>query len=123
MIYVDDTTRAWHARTGFPLAPYSSQGRGYFGDENVRWAKRGCPGPPPRAAEYDSSANRERLKRAMTLAEKKSCTVNQVALAWLLHQPFPTFPIVSSRSADRIRESMGALRVKLDPEECRRLAK
>jgi aryl-alcohol dehydrogenase-like predicted oxidoreductase len=61
------------------------------------------------------------LQRAMKMAAQKGCTVNQVALAWLLHQPFPTFPIIGSRSPDHIRESMGALQVQLDPEEYRRV--
>lgn len=119
MVYVDHAAAAWHTRTGLPLAAYSSQAGGYFGDANVQWARKDFAGPAPRGAAYDSPANRARLQRAVALAEKKSCTANQVALAWLLHQPFPTFPIIGSRSPEHIRESMGALRVHLDPEECR----
>jgi aryl-alcohol dehydrogenase-like predicted oxidoreductase len=121
MLYVDDATLDWHTRTGFPLASYSSQAGGYFGEANVQWARQGFAGPAPRGASYDSPANRERMQRAMKMAAQKGCTVNQVALAWLLHQPFPTFPIIGSRSPDHIRESMGALQVQLDPEESRRV--
>jgi aryl-alcohol dehydrogenase-like predicted oxidoreductase len=119
MLYMDDATLGWHTRTGLPLASYSSQAGGYFSEANVQWARQGFVGPPPRGAGYDSPANRERLQRAMALAEHKGCTANQVALAWLLHQPFPTFPIVGTRLPNHVRESMGALQVPLDPEECR----
>ena len=118
MLYVDDATREWHRRTGLPLFSYSSQAGGYFGEANVQWARAGFAGSAPRGAAYDSPANRDRLQRAAALAARAGCTANQVALAWLLHQPFPTFPIVGSRSPNHIRESMGALRVPAPGDGC-----
>lgn len=118
MLYLNEAMHAWHVQTRFPLAPYASQARGYFGGENVEWAARGFHGAPPRAADYDCPANRNRLRRAMALADAKGCTANQVALAYVLHQPFPTFPIVSTRVVEHVREAMGALNVSLTPGEC-----
>lgn len=118
MLYLDETMHTWHVQTGFPLAPYASQARGYFGRENAEWAARGFPDAPPRAADYDSPINRERLLRAMALAHAKGCTANQVALAYALYQPFPTYPIISTRSVEHVREAMGALSVELTPGEC-----
>jgi aryl-alcohol dehydrogenase-like predicted oxidoreductase len=119
MLYVDDAMAEWHQRTGLTLLAYSSQAGGYFGESNVQWARHGFPGDAPRGKAFDNQTNRLRLQRATALAERKSCSANQVALAWLLHQPFPTYPIIGSRSTAHIRESMGALQVRLLPEECR----
>lgn len=119
MLYVDDATLDWHTRTRLPLAAYSSQAGGYFGSENVQWAGEGFAGSAPRGRAYDSPANRSRLQRAMTLAQEKGCTANQVALAWLLHHPFPIFPIIGTRSPAHVRESLGTLRVRLAADECR----
>jgi len=117
MLYLDGAMHAWHVQTGFSLAPYASQARGYFSRENAEWAARGFSDMPPRAADYDSPANRERLQRAMALANARGCATNQIALAYVLHQPFPTFPIVSTRSVPHLQEAMGALSVELTGRE------
>jgi aryl-alcohol dehydrogenase-like predicted oxidoreductase len=118
MLYLSESMRQWHIRTGFPLAPYSAQATGYFGAANGRWALDGFPGTVPRSEAYDSPANRRRLQTALAMAREKGCTANQIALAYALHQPFPCFPIVSTRHPEHIQESMGALEVALSAEEC-----
>ncbi len=114
----DDQLRAWHLRTGLPMIPYSSQANGYFGAENAAWARDGFRGSPPRAGRFDSPANRLRLQRAMELADKKGATANQIALAYLLSQQFPVFPIIGTGNPEHLREAMGALRLKLSEDEC-----
>lgn len=117
MMYLDARMWAWHVETGFPLAPYAAQARGYFGQENIAWARAGFTGSAPRATDYDSPANRARLQTALDLARTKDCTVNQIALAYALHQPFPTFPIISTSNPAHVREAMDAPRVGLSVEE------
>jgi len=109
----DDPLRQWHLATGQPMIPYSSQANGYFGAENVAWAKGGFAGDPPRAGSFDSPANRRRLLRCIALAERKGCTANQIALAYLLRQPFPVFPIIGTSKPAHAREAMGAVGVTL----------
>lgn len=113
-----DPLRAWHIRTGLPMIPYSSQANGYFGAENVAWAKGGFSGAAPRAERFDSPANRQRLRRAMELADGKGVTANQIALGYLLSQPFPVFPIIGTGDLEHVREAMGAIGVRLSEEEC-----
>ena len=119
MLFADDTTRAWHLKTGLAMAAYSAQAKGYFGNENVAWAEGGFEGPPPRAEEYDAPDNRQRLQAAARLAREKGCTANQIALAWLLHQPFPVYPIVGTRNPGHIRESLEAESIELTEEDIR----
>jgi aryl-alcohol dehydrogenase-like predicted oxidoreductase len=113
----DDPLRAWHVRTGLPMIPYSSQANGYFGAENVAWAKQGFAGEAPRAARFDSPANRRRLLGAMSLAETKGVTANQIAVAYLLSQPFPVYPIIGTTNAEHLRDAMGARNLRLTEEE------
>lgn len=111
----------WHLSSGLPMVPYSSQANGYFGKENVAWAKAGFEGEPPRAKQFDSPTNRRRLTRAMELAEEKGATANQIALAYLLSQPFPIFPIVGTSSYEHLTEAMGAAQLRLTESELSRL--
>ena len=113
----EDPLRAWHVANGLPMIPYSSQANGYFGAENVAWAKGGFDGPPKRAETFDSPANRRRLLRAIELADSKGCTPNQIALAYLLNQPFPVFPIIGTSNPAHAREALGAVGIVLSEQE------
>ena len=117
MLYLEESGRQWHIRTGLPIMAYSSQGRGFFGDENVAWAKNGFEGAAPRAGEYDFPESRHRLNVAITLAVQKHCTPGQIALAYLLHQPFPVFPIIGTGKVGHLREAMAAVDITLSDEE------
>eukprot|EP01038_Epipyxis_sp_PR26KG_P005730 gene5730-7914_t len=53
-----------------------------------------------------------------SIAAKKGCTPAQLALAWLHSQGEDVFPIPGTKSASRIEENVGALRlVPLSPDE------
>ncbi|MCP4640659.1 MAG: aldo/keto reductase [bacterium] len=117
MLYVDDAMRGYHEETKLPLFPYTAQAKGYFGVANARWAESEFQGPPPIAGEYDSPDNRQRLLRASSIARDQGCSANQVALSYLLHQPFPTYPLISTSRPDRVRDAMGALKVTLTDVE------
>ncbi|MDX2006552.1 MAG: aldo/keto reductase [Meiothermus sp.] len=110
----DQALRAWLTQTQTPLFPWSSQARGFF----VR------ADPADRADEelvrcWYSPANFARLERAQELARAKGLEPIQIALAYVLHQPFPTFPLVGCRSGAELDSSLGALEVALTPQKVR----
>ncbi len=113
----EDAVRAWHVQSQLPLIAYTSQANGYFGAENVAWARAGFSGEPTRGSSFDSPANRRRLQGAIELAEHKGCTANQIALAYLLHQPFPLHPIIGTGNPDHAREALAATEIVLTAEE------
>jgi len=117
MHYLDAEDVRWHMQSGFPLVAYSAQAKGYFGDENVSWARLGFSGPVPRGAEYDSTESRKRLLTALTLADLKGCTANQIALAYLMHQPFPVYPIIGNSNVERTREAVASASLQLSPQD------
>lgn len=121
MRYMDPETHAWQVRTGFPVVAYSSQATGYFGTDNCSWAQKGFPGEAPAGRSYDTLENRKQLLRAIQVAGERGVTANQIALAFLLHQPFPVTPIIGTHQVEHVREAMGALDIRLSPEEMDRL--
>jgi aryl-alcohol dehydrogenase-like predicted oxidoreductase len=102
----DPESLAWYTRTQLPLFAWSAQAAGYFAGVVVERV-------------YDSEANRERRRRATELARRLGAKPTQVALAWTLHQAFPTHAIIGPRSVAELRESVGALELELAPHEVR----
>ncbi len=118
-IHVSDKEgRAWHERTQLPLLPWSSQARGFFTDR---------AGPDKTQDEelvrcWYSAENFKRRERAIELAKKHNVLPINIALAYILCQPFPTFPLIGPRSIEETRTSMPGLDVQLTPDELAYLA-
>jgi aryl-alcohol dehydrogenase-like predicted oxidoreductase len=51
------------------------------------------------------------------VAAERGLTPGQIALAWLLTQPNIACPIVGANSVEQLKESLGAVGVRLSPEE------
>jgi aryl-alcohol dehydrogenase-like predicted oxidoreductase len=51
------------------------------------------------------------------IAEARGCTVAQVALAWLLHQPAVTSVIVGAKRIDQLADNISATEVSLDADD------
>jgi aryl-alcohol dehydrogenase-like predicted oxidoreductase len=51
------------------------------------------------------------------VAKAQSATPAQVSLAWLLHQPAVTSPIIGANTVDQLRETMAATGLNLTPEQ------
>ncbi len=116
--WIDEDDLAWRESSGFPLFPWSSQAGGFFSgrfraddtsnEEVVRV--------------YYSDANFERLERAEELAAERGASPNQVALAYVLAQSFPTFPLVGPASMPELGDSLAAEKIELTAGEARWLA-
>ncbi|MBX2964789.1 MAG: aldo/keto reductase [Cyclobacteriaceae bacterium] len=55
--------------------------------------------------------------RLEQLAEKYTCSVSQLLIAWLLHHPSGIFPIVGTTNPERIRESAASTKVRLTRQD------
>ena len=97
----DTASRDWFKDRQIALLPWSSQSRGFF--------VPGLAAPDKREnAElvrcWYSDDNFKRLDRANELAKKYNVSPLNIALAYVLKQPFPTFPLIGPRSsAKRVR--------------------
>ena len=73
-----------------PEVRFSPQATGFFSGKYIS----GQPdsGRPEVRRNYGSELNWGRLERANELASQLQCSANQIALAYLIAQPFPTLP-------------------------------
>jgi predicted dehydrogenase/aryl-alcohol dehydrogenase-like predicted oxidoreductase len=110
----DAASRAWFEKTQMALFPWSSQARGFFavGDPNYT-------ADPELVRCWYSDDNFERLARVKQMAAERGVLPINVALAYVLHQPFPTFPLIGPRSLHELSTSLPALDIELSPEELR----
>jgi predicted dehydrogenase/diketogulonate reductase-like aldo/keto reductase len=114
----DKASRDWFAKTQLALFPWSSQARGFFVPSRAR---------PDLLDErilvdsWYSPDNFKRQARAVELAAKKGVEPINIALAWVLNQPFPTFPLIGPRQISETRSSFAALSITLTPSELKYL--
>ena len=65
-----------------------------------------------RAGDFDVA------NRVVDLAERRGVKPAQIALAWMLHQPGITAPIVGASKMHHLEEAVAALEIRLTGEEC-----
>jgi aryl-alcohol dehydrogenase-like predicted oxidoreductase len=68
---------------------------------------------------YDATVETDQrvVERVAELAKKHEATRTHIALAWLLQKPPVTAPIIGATKIAHLEEAIGALSVKLTPEE------
>ncbi|MCR5416731.1 MAG: aldo/keto reductase [Pseudobutyrivibrio sp.] len=112
--------RLWYQKNQMPVFAYSSLGRGLLTgklkSEDALHASQVLDKFALKG--YGCVDNYIRLKKCEELADKKGCTVSQIAMAWLYHQPENTFAIATMSSPKRIQENVDALSIDLSDEEC-----
>ena len=104
--------RAWFEKTQMALMPWSSQARGFF-----TRARADDRSDAELVRSWYSEDNFRRLERCRALAAKRGALPIQIALAYVLTQPFPTFPLVGPRTLAETRTSLPALDIELGREE------
>jgi aryl-alcohol dehydrogenase-like predicted oxidoreductase len=62
------------------------------------------------------------VRRLEALAGEKKCTPAQLVLAWVLAQGKDVIPIPGTKRRERIDENLGALKVRLTPQELRQVS-
>ena len=109
---------------GIGFVPYSPLGRGFLTgrlaspDDLPEGDYRRAS---PRFSGENFARNLALVDRVRALAEEKSCTPAQLALAWLLAQGPDVVPIPGTTRRARLEENVGALDVQLDAGDLRRL--
>ncbi len=118
-----EETRKTTTELGISFVAYSPLGRGFltgaiksFADVDGRRAAH------PRFQEQNFDRNRALVAKIEAVAAEKSCTPSQVTLAWLLAQGPDVVAIPGTRYAARLDENVGALNVKLSPEDVARIS-
>ncbi|HUV04171.1 MAG TPA: aldo/keto reductase [Armatimonadota bacterium] len=108
----DPESRAWFAKTQMPLMAWSSTARGFF-----VWGDRDNLSNPGLVQSWYSEDNFQRLERAKEMAARRGVLPVQIAMAYVLCQPFPTFALFGPASLTEMHTSLQALDIELTPEE------
>ncbi|HVX42781.1 MAG TPA: aldo/keto reductase [Mycobacteriales bacterium] len=111
----DPESRQWLTDEQITLFPWSSQARGFFTGR----ARPDDKSDAELVRCYYSDENFARLDRANELAARRGVPATAIALAYVLNQPFPTFPLFGPRTLIETETSMPALQVTLTPDEVR----
>ena len=123
MRFMDAETYAFHAATGLMAAAYSSQANGFFAGPYGRGILPPTPGVRPGVVhDYYNDTNFGRLERTCELAAQRGCTPNDIALGYLISQPFPTCALIGCGTLEHLNASCDAGDMLLTPEEVTRLA-
>src|SRR5499433_1710147 len=75
----------------------------------------------PRFQEGNLDHNVALVHQVADMAEKKGCTASQLALAWVLAQGEDVVPIPGTKRLEYLEENLGALDVRLTPDDLARL--
>jgi aryl-alcohol dehydrogenase-like predicted oxidoreductase len=109
---------------GICFVAYSPLGRGFLTGQIKRFedfAPDDYRRNSPRFQGENFQKNLELVKRVEEIAKEKKCTPGQLALAWLLAQGEDIIPIPGTKRRKYLEENMGALNVRLTPQDLRRI--
>jgi aryl-alcohol dehydrogenase-like predicted oxidoreductase len=106
-------------KLGIGITAYGVLSRGLI---SGHWTKdRAGPGDfrahSPRFQGENVDKNLALVTALQKIAEAKGVTVAQIAIAWVASQGDDIIPLVGARRRDRLTEALGALDVKLTPED------
>ncbi|WP_213523299.1 aldo/keto reductase [Paenibacillus sp. J31TS4] len=112
-VSADREACAWHERVQMPLLSWSSQARGFFTGRYSPDVRTG--GDIERV--FYSDGNWERLRRAERLAAEKGATTIEIALAYVLNQPFPTCALIGPQTKEEMHSCAAGAGIRLSREE------
>jgi predicted dehydrogenase/aryl-alcohol dehydrogenase-like predicted oxidoreductase len=110
----DPASRAWFTKTQLALFPWSSQARGFFTE---RAHRDQALNDEEMNRCWVSEDNWQRRDRVLEMAKKKNVLPINIALAYVLNQPFPTFPLIGPRTLEELRTSLPGLDISLSEDE------
>ncbi|MBI5649446.1 MAG: aldo/keto reductase [Chloroflexi bacterium] len=109
---------------GVALIPWSPLARGFLTGNRTRDKKgettRSTTDPFAHEMYYQDS-DFQIVDRVSELANKRGVSNAQIALAWILHQPGITAPIIGASKPHHLDDALAALAIKLSDEECKSL--
>ena len=111
--------QAWYTANQMPVLAYSSLARGLFSGRIDREVFRTNPDSIDQFCRigYCYEENFVRIDRCKEIAAEKGCTVPQVAMAYVLDSTLNAYPVIGAANRSELESSIGALNVKLTPQE------
>lgn len=109
---------------GVGLIPWSPLARGFLAGN--RRSREDAPTPRAKSDDYAhnlyfADSDLAVLDRLVALAEERGVKPAQLALAWMLHKPGITAPIIGASKMYQLEEAVAALEIELSPTEIAQL--
>ena len=105
---------------GIGVIPWSPLARGFLAGNRYRRGGGKTPrskDDPFSAKLYYQPEDFDVVERAAAIAKRRGVSATQIALAWMLHKPYVTAPIIGASKLAQLRESVKALKIELEAEE------
>jgi aryl-alcohol dehydrogenase-like predicted oxidoreductase len=107
---------------GVGVIPWSPLARGRLTrDLNEVTGRSATDAFGQRLYQQEPDSDRAIIEAVSAIATERGCARAQVALAWTLHKPAVTAPIVGVTSAQHLTEAVAATELELSPDEIDRL--
>jgi len=114
----EEDFKSYLKKENIPIFPWSSQARGFFIDKYFNNPHHPAnPSKKEQARVWEDKNNIERRERCYAIAKKKGFEPIEIALAFVLKQEFPTFPLIGPRNFFETESSIRAFKVNLTNEE------
>jgi aryl-alcohol dehydrogenase-like predicted oxidoreductase len=115
----DDAADAWYRANEVAVIPWSSLAGGFMSGRFRRDNLADFDGyfEQLAVATYADEINFGCLDRAERLAAERGASVAQIALAWVLHRPYPVYPLVGSRNEAELAANAAAVAIDLSDAE------
>lgn len=114
MVTMNSELKQYHKETGLPALAYSAQANGWF-----QRRASGAAGQMSAAFQrmYATAVNETRWRQVQELVKVSGLSVSELILGYLLAQPFPTIPLIGSKSVPHLLDSLKAGDVQLSQEQ------
>lgn len=109
---------------GVGVIPWSPLARGLLGGSRTRAGDRltvRASSDPYGDSLYGSDADFDVVEQLDAVAQGRGLPPAQVALAWLLHRPGVTAPIIGATKLGHLDDAVAAVEISLSPEEMKLL--
>lgn len=114
-----EDARAYYLENNMPLFTWSSLAGGFFSgrykrdnlDSFTEYLDKLC------VTSYCYEENFKRLDRVNELAQEKSVSIPQIAMAYVMHQALDIYALVGCGTADEFKQNVDAMHLNLSPEE------
>jgi aryl-alcohol dehydrogenase-like predicted oxidoreductase len=116
LVLMDEDTYEYHKKTGLNAMAYTAAAKGYFSK-----LQRGEPLSQKISSRYDIPSNKRIFDELEKTANRLNADIIQVELAFIMHQDFPSIPIVSFSNLDQLEQGMKSCELELDKETVNKL--
>ena len=116
LVLMDRDTYEYHKKTGLNAMAYTAAAKGYFSK-----LQRREPLSQKISSRYDIPSNKKIFDELVKTANQLNAEIIQVELAFLMHQDFPSIPIVSFSSMEQLEQAMKSCELKLDENTVNKL--